>query len=164
MRKVDNSSVPNKMSVVDPEKSIRRNLNSLVKVSSKSVGAYLSANLPTDLTESEYILLGFICLNEGKSTCDIASSMGLAKGTVSETIKSLIGKGFVFAKQSEKDRRRSFVYPTEKAKRRHDDVKACFKDIDNFFEKGITAEERDIFVRVLEKLENNIVEGGKDGQ
>ena len=80
--------MPNKMSVVDPEKSIRRNLNSLVKVSSKSVGAYLSANLPTDLTESEYILLGFICLNEGKSTCDIASSMGLAKGTVSESPRS----------------------------------------------------------------------------
>ena len=156
--------MPNNMNVIDREKSIRRNLNSLVKVSSKSVGAYLSSNLPTDLTESEYILLGYISLNEGKSTCDIASSMGLAKGTVSETIKSLIEKGFVFTKRSENDKRRFFLYPTEKAKKRHEDVKTCFKEIDNSFEKGITTEEKEIFIRVLEKIENNIVEGGKNGQ
>ena len=56
----------------------------------------------------------FIEENPGTTVSEVANYWNKTKGAVSQTVKSLIGKGYIKKEQSEKDRKVYNLYVTEK--------------------------------------------------
>ena len=66
------------------------------------------------LTSIEAHTLKHICQNPGVTITDIVNYWGRTKGTVSAQISALEEKGLVIREKREEDKKRTYIYPTEK--------------------------------------------------
>ena len=149
------------MSVIDENSSLHWNFFLLRKEVGKAFSLFLSQNLPSDLSEAEYKMIGFVCENEGLTSTEIAANTRLRKSTVSETLNCLMEKGYVTLKQSDSDKRKSHVFPKEKAKEKYKEVKIKFAEFDAIFENGLSEEEKKTTIAVFKKIEKNLEGGNK---
>lgn len=89
---------------------------------------------------------------------DIAATVGKDKSTITALIKSLMKLGYVEKIKSEKDKRITYIELTKKSYT----VKNKFDKISNELNKkaykGFSEEEKEIFLRLLKKMNNNFNE------
>lgn len=101
------------------------------------------------------ILKFLIHKGNGKSQDEISKELEIDNTTTSRTIQRLVKNGYVKKLKDEKDRRINRIYLTEKSKQVDAIVKEIKKEVLEVLTDGITDEEFDAFMKVLEKMHRN---------
>ncbi len=95
---------------------------------------------------------------DGISLRELAQKREITAGTASVAVDILVKAGFVKRETSENDRRAIRLLPTKKALNRREKLDGVCEE---FFEKaleGISARERKMFAKILEKMTANLEE------
>lgn len=131
---------------------------------SRLVGRYLERkkreNSTDSSTQNHIRIIGFI-YNSGEKDVfqkDIEKEFGIRRSTATNTLKLMEKNGLIKREHVSYDERLKKITLTENA---NEIVQVIDKDIKKFnrvLEKDITEEERKIFLKVLEKICNNIRE------
>ncbi|HCQ89942.1 MAG TPA: hypothetical protein DIU45_09610 [Clostridium sp.] len=100
---------------------IKMELEKLIfKVNSHLYSLYrkYSANCEdiVNISYSEYFYVEALNILEDATYSDLAQYLNLSKPSVTNMVKKLISKGLIYKIQSEKDRRKSYLYLTDKGK------------------------------------------------
>lgn len=116
----------------------------------------LQENGLEDLIPSHGNILTALYENEGKLTMkQIAQTIGKDKSTITPLVKKLMDLGYVMKEKNEIDKRVTYIILTGKGK----EIEAKFNGISNKVSaaayKNFSAEEKDVFLRLLKKLNNN---------
>ncbi|WP_291565941.1 MULTISPECIES: MarR family winged helix-turn-helix transcriptional regulator [unclassified Clostridium] len=69
-----------------------------------------------NISYSEYFYVEALNILEDATYSDLAQYLNLSKPSVTNMVKKLISKGLIYKIQSEKDRRKSYLYLTDKGK------------------------------------------------
>lgn len=113
------------------------------------------------VTCGQFMYILCICDNPGVSQEKVAELTCIDKSTVAKAVQQLLKGGFITRQVSSEDRRVNELYPTEKA------IAICPKIneiVESFNEQqlsGLTDIERDIFMRLLRKIFEDVKENVK---
>lgn len=110
-----------------------------------------------------------ISKQNGRTQEELTSLVGVDKAMTTRAIRSLESKGFIVRKQGENDKRQNLVYKTEKVDRIEAHLRADLLAFNDYFTKGIDESELEIFMRVLNQMNDNLTQylhcgGNKDGE
>lgn len=111
-----------------------------------------------DISSSEYPILIILNEKEGFAQDEIARKLNLDKSGITRTMKSLLDKGFIERKKDRDDLRCNRIYLTEKGKQSWEPIQNAIQTWNEITEKGLSKEEIELFLRVLSKMECNMVE------
>lgn len=147
-----------KNTVIDNQKPVVRNLIMLSKEIRCAFGYFAEANFPKDLSQAECRMIEYLCAHPGCLSVDAAEDFHFVKSTVSTLVKSLEEKGYIRTECSTVDKRKTHLYPTEKALEAHSEIGRFFDQYDAMLESGLTEEEKSVLLSAFQKIENNIEE------
>lgn len=121
-------------------------------------------SLPEDIGPQQGMALNFICRHPGCNSASIMERLLLKKSTVSEILTFLQEEGYVSCLTKEGDKRSKEIFPTEKGIRYYESIEKVFKLFENDLTSLLTAQERDEFLRIGEKMLDQLEEEIKDGR
>ena len=96
--------------------------------------------------------LATICRCPGITQDQLAKCILFNKSNVARQLAVLEESGFVERKPSPEDKRATLVYPTQKALDVLPELNRIFRDWEAFVAQDLTAEERALAVKMLEKI------------
>ena len=96
--------------------------------------------------------LATICRCPGITQDQLAKCIFFNKSNVARQLAVLEESGFVERKPSPEDKRATLVYPTQKALDVLPELNRIFRDWEAFVAQDLTAEERALAVKMLEKI------------
>lgn len=109
-----------------------------------------------DLKRGEYRLLIEIYIQEGCCQDYIVNNLGIDKFDASKGIKSLIEKDYIYKKRDEIDKRKSRLYPTQKALEIKEEFTQLLTSSADILTDGLTEEEKAFALKVLIKMAENM--------
>ena len=113
---------------------------------------------PMQAQQSCRMLLRSLGHMEGCTQLDLVRETHLKPPTVSVTLKKLEENGYVERKTDENDLRAVRVTLTDKGRAFNESSMSRCKMADEIFMQGITDEEKEILLRTLTKMRNNMLE------
>lgn len=125
--------------------------------------ARLSAYLEEESGESlpvnevDSLVMLEIAAKEGRMQVELCEILHLKKPTVSVSVKRLESAGFIFRETDVLDHRASRLYLTEKGRELAAVLKKRERDGENAAIKDLTTNERDMLVKLLGKVYENIL-------
>ena len=87
---------------------------------------------------------------------DIAERFGISAAAVAMTLKKMEADGYISREVSEKDNRFNELHLTDKGREALGQSRTIMKEIDDIVYNGITKEEIEGFIAVIEKMQNNL--------
>ena len=113
--------------------------------------------LKVHLTGIEGLTMGYLASHNGKavSPSEIMATFSLKKATVSEACGRLVNKGFCQEATDSSDKRKKKYLLTRKGEQAHKEFESLFGEITKTVESGISEDERDVLIKVCEKLRKN---------
>lgn len=93
---------------------------------------------------------------------DIEKEFGITRSTASKVISLMESKGMIIRKSVHNDLRLKQLVLTDDAKMFVESVKKDLKSFEKRLTLGLTKEEKDILLSIMNKLENNILGGKKN--
>ncbi len=111
-----------------------------------------------DLKASHYPFILTICRLPGLSQDEIAKELFFDKSTVARVLAYLEQTGYVNRIASEKDKRRSLVYPTDKMLQIHPSIRSANGEWNEKLTQGISSADYEIFQKVLLQMEQRAIE------
>lgn len=105
-----------------------------------------------DLSITEIHTIEAIGMYNSKSMSEVASVLDITVGTLTIAINNLVKKGYVQRKKAEEDRRLVLIELTKRGKLAYRIHDKFHKDMVRETIDGITAEDEEILVKALEKL------------
>ncbi len=111
-------------------------------------------------TQNHGRIIGFIYRNSQKDIFqkDIEKEFGIRRSTATNTLKLMEKNGLLNRERVSYDERLKKITLTQKSVEIIHSIDKDMKKFNKTLEKGITEEERRIFLEVLEKIKNNIEE------
>lgn len=110
-----------------------------------------------DLTKSEVFILSIIEHNpETLKSCTIVKNHNFSKAYVSQVTNSLKEKGYISLVTDQDDKRYQKIKLLSKADNVLNDITKIFKVNLNIIKKGITKEELDNFIGIIDKIIKNL--------
>lgn len=114
------------------------------------------------LQKGQFTFLTRICENPGISFIDLSNMLKVDKTTTSKAVQKLIDAEYIYKKIDNKDKRSYNLMPTDKALEIYDyiieeenlNLGICFK--------GLSEEEKEIAMTLVEKMSKNLEERWKD--
>ncbi|WP_306250492.1 MarR family winged helix-turn-helix transcriptional regulator [Parvularcula sp. IMCC14364] len=106
----------------------------------------------SNLNLSQWRVMAAIADQPGASAQRIVSVTPMDKGIVSRAVKSLIDQGLVLRKSSHTDGRIGHLHLSEKGERLYSSISGQVQNFASRLEEGLSREERDAFVIMLQKL------------
>lgn len=92
---------------------------------------------------------------------DVEREFRIRRSTATVMLQSLEQKGYLVRVASTEDARLKRILLTEKAIRHHDLIEEQIRIFNRELEAGLTEEEKEIFLRILDKMMHNL---GMDGE
>lgn len=118
---------------------------------------YNQLGLEHDITTS----LGYVLLNihteGGTPATKIAPLMGMESRSLSRMLKSMEGKGLIYKKQDEKDRRSVRIFLTEEGIRRKEISRKTVRAFNEKLREIIPQKDLEAFFRVMSIVNQNII-------
>lgn len=113
-----------------------------------------------DLTKSQQEILGFIhhCPKEYIIQKDIEEHFHISNPTVTGILNRLEQKGFITRECCKNDKRIKIIRLTSKEQQLHEKIMYLHKQFDVSFSKLLTPEEKQEFLRLLQKVSEHIEE------
>jgi MarR family transcriptional regulator for hemolysin len=125
----------------------------------KAYLAVLSSHMSHLDMDKYYYALTVICHHDGELTQNaLAEKLGKDKSVIVKIIDTLAEKGFVYRQKNPADRRQHFLGATDKAKEAVPLIVAEFERMNRSAGKNISANEMEVFERVLGKMKENLNE------
>ena len=110
-----------------------------------------------DLTKSEVFILSIIKHNpETLKSCTIVKNHNFSKAYVSQVTNSLKEKGYISLETDSDDKRYQKIKLLNKADNVLNEITKVFKVNLNIIKKGITKEEMDNFMGIIDKIIKNL--------
>ncbi len=88
---------------------------------------------------------------------DIEKKFNIRRSTATVMLQNLEQKGYIVREPVERDARLKKIVLTEKAIRQNEEIRAQIDAFHEELEAGLTAEEREIFFRILDKIKANLI-------
>jgi len=104
------------------------------------------------VTCGQFMYILCICDNPGVSQEKVAELTCIDKSTVAKAVQQLLKGGFITRQVSREDRRVNELYPTEKATSIYPEIVQIVNDFHEEQLRGLTDIERDLFMRLLQKI------------
>ena len=121
---------------------------------SRSQAIYRHSRISVDdLQSSHYAFVLAICREPGRSQEELARELCVNKSTAARNVNYLEEKGYVTRLPLPQDKRQFSVFPTEKARQVLPEIKAASAEWMTRLSEGIAQEELDIFVSVLQRMQ-----------
>ncbi len=95
---------------------------------------------------------------DGLSSTDISTATGLAVNTLTNMLEKMESSDLIYRKQGDTDKRKKYVFLTEKGRSLEIKSKMATDKMDRIFYKGFSANEIDIFENMLRKIISNLEE------
>ncbi|WP_282935804.1 MarR family transcriptional regulator [Paenibacillus sp. RC67] len=108
-----------------------------------------------DIGRGQHIFLNTLYREDGLSQEELSSHLKIDKGTTAKALKKLEEQGYVVRKVRDNDKRSYQVFLTEKALLIQDEVKSVLTDWRNLISQGLTEEEKQLALVLLEKMGTN---------
>ena len=108
------------------------------------------------VTCGQFMYILCICEHPGVSQEKVAELTCIDKSTVAKAVQQLLQGGFITRQSSAEDRRANELYPTEKAKEIYPKIVEIIDSFNMGQLEGLTDIERDIFMRLLQKVFNHV--------
>lgn len=94
--------------------------------------------------------------NSGKLTMKrIAEITGKDKSTITPLVNKLLELGYITKVKGDTDKRITYIILTNKGNKIYDKYKAISNDVYNTAYKDLSQEEKEIFLKLLKKINNN---------
>lgn len=120
------------------------------------IEAQLQENSLDDLIPSHGNILTALYENNGKITMkQIAQIIGKDKSTVTPLVNKLVDLGYIKKEKKELDKRVTYIILTERGKEIEAKFNAISREVSMTAYRGFSAEEKEIFLNLLKKLNNN---------
>jgi DNA-binding MarR family transcriptional regulator len=87
---------------------------------------------------------------------DLVRLLGSDAATMTRTVKRLENAGFVRRRPSENDKRATIIEPTTASLALRKEVEKVWAELENSVAAGLAADEQDMVVRVLERIEDSL--------
>ena len=121
---------------------------------SRSQAIYRHSRISVDdLQSSHYAFVLAICREPGRSQEELARELCVNKSTAARNVNYLEEKGYVTRLPLPQDKRQFSVFPTEKARQVLPEIKAASAEWMTRLSEGIAQEELDIFISVLQRMQ-----------
>lgn len=138
------------------EKYILYFLSKTKKKMIKFIESQLEEEGIEDLVPAYGNILTVLYNNNGRLMMkDIAAIVGKDKSTITALIKSLMKLGYVNKIKSEKDKRITYIELTKKSYGVKDKFDKISNELNKKAYKGFSEEEKEMFLRLLKKMNNN---------
>ncbi|WP_378956662.1 MarR family winged helix-turn-helix transcriptional regulator [Pelosinus sp. sgz500959] len=116
----------------------------------------LQENRLDDLIPSHGNILTALYENDGQLTMkQIAQIIGKDKSTITPLVNKLVDLGYITKEKNEIDKRVTYIILTEKGKQIEAKFKIISSEVAVTAYKGFSTEEKEVFLRLLKKLNNN---------
>lgn len=107
---------------------------------------------------TQYHIIGYLLRHEGEKVCqkDLEKETGLKKASITGSIDNLVEKGTVIRVPSTDDRRKNYIYLTDKIL----NLRKQLEERENMFNEqikgNIPEEDKEAFFRVMDQIKDNI--------
>jgi DNA-binding MarR family transcriptional regulator len=109
-----------------------------------------------DLIPSHGNILTALFENQGKlSMKKIAEIIGKDKSTLTPLVNKLVELDYIIKEQNQLDKRVTYIILTSKGKQMQEKFSNISDEVYKAAYKGFSAEEKDVFLRLLKRLNNN---------
>lgn len=95
---------------------------------------------------------------DGVSSTDISLGTGLAINTLTNMLDKMESVDLIYRKQSDTDKRKKYVFLTEKGRSLESKSKIATDKMDEIFYKGFSTKEIETFENMLRKIISNLEE------
>ena len=111
-----------------------------------------------NLTTTNGRVIGYLLLNSDKEIFqkDIEALLELRRSTVSTLLQGMEAKGLIVREEVSYDARLKKIVPTETAYMLHEMIKETLIGFEEHLTSGVSEYELNIFISVLEKMQNNL--------
>ncbi|WP_036745653.1 MarR family winged helix-turn-helix transcriptional regulator [Paenibacillus sp. UNC451MF] len=108
-----------------------------------------------DIGRGQHIFLNTLYREDGLSQEELSNHLKIDKGTTAKALKKLEEQGYVIRKVRDEDKRTYQVFLTKKALLIKDEVRSVLTDWRNHISHGLTEEEKQMALILLEKMGTN---------
>lgn len=151
-----------KETCLDKTKPIAKNLMALAKEIRGCFSFLATSSLSSELSQTEHRVVGYICHHPGCISTDLVEEFNCVRSTVSQMVNSVAKKGYIELKTSKEDKRKVLLFPTDLALKQEEEAKRLFDRFDKLVENGIDEGEKEAFLSVCAKIEENIMKEVKE--
>ena len=113
---------------------------------------------PYDLTLEQFHLLKNMPLGEGLTQRELGEGANKKPANMTRILDRLEKKGLMVRRENPEDRRAALVFLTEKGHGLAAQVYDGFETFSNRLVKGISAEEQEVAIKVLQRMSQNLQE------
>lgn len=110
------------------------------------------------VTRVQWIALYYLGKDESMNQKELADLMKIKESTVARLIDRMRKAGLVSRERSKKDKRAFDIKLTEKGIKYRKDLMPEGDKFNNMVNKGISEEEMEFFMKILNKMKNNVKE------
>lgn len=103
-----------------------------------------------------------IAKHEGISQKDLSDHLAIDKATTAKAVSKLTKLGYIVQKQNKKDKRFYNLYLTDKGREILPEIRVVLNETRNILQEGMSSEECDQSLRLLNLMLNNIVREVKE--
>ncbi|MCR2044356.1 MarR family winged helix-turn-helix transcriptional regulator [Anaerosalibacter massiliensis] len=128
------------------------------KAAKKMADAFNERLSKLGITRVQWIALFYLGKEEGISQKELGELMDIKDSTVARLIDRMEKEEYVYRKKDSLDRRITNIYLTEKGKEYRKELLPEGEEMARIFANGISDEEMDIFINVVNKMLSNIGE------
>ena len=155
--------------VEEEERRIYRALGYHLRNADREMATALQRRLAEhNITVGMSIFLRCLWEEDGVTQRELARKAKLVEGTTTDILQQMEMAGLIVRVRNIIDRRKMNIYLTQPAKNLFSKLKAIHEEIDAKATEGISSEEMELFLKVLEKITTNIshdnAETGKSGR
>jgi len=126
----------------------------------RNIGVELSEHELGDMKGPQSMALGYLIRASAQDEIyvkDLEKYMKIRKSTASELVSRLEKNGYVKTEKSQKDGRLKRLIVTEEGHEAHDRILQFLQEIDDRLVEGLSKEEVDTFVNLLNRLIQNMM-------
>ncbi|MFE5322971.1 MarR family winged helix-turn-helix transcriptional regulator [Paenibacillus sp. NPDC056579] len=138
--------------MVDQKYTIPRWVSLLYRYGQMYIGDRLKH---LDIGRGQHIFLNTLYREDGLSQEELSSYLKIDKGTTAKALKKLEEQGYVTRQVRDEDKRSYRIFLTEKALLIKDEVRAVLADWRTKVTEGLSEEEKQMALTVLEKMGTN---------
>lgn len=140
-------------------------LGKWISIIYRQLNAYISKELkPYSLSSGQYIFLMYLYKKDGINQEELTKCVKMDKATTARAIKKLENEGYVIRKVNQIDKRSYEVYLTDKAIKIKDSIINVLNRCTEILEYDLTDNEKDVALKLLEKMANNAERFMKDSR
>ena len=106
---------------------------------------------------TQYHIIGYLLKHEGEKVCqkDLEKETGLKKASITGSIDNLVEKGSVIRVPSTDDKRKNYIYLTDKVLNRRKQLEERENLFNDQIKGNIPEEDKEAFFRVIDQIKLN---------